>query len=142
MSDFRKKVWYAPNKKEAYGDAEIKAVVLEELKSYFRPELLNRIDEVVVFHGLDEKQIKQIAKIQLAKLTSRLQKMDLNLQIDDNALEFLAKIGFEPVYGARPLKRTIQQDLENPLAKAILAGNYQPGQTIMVSSDGNKLTFN
>ncbi|MBY0378856.1 MAG: AAA family ATPase, partial [Burkholderiales bacterium] len=120
---------------------EIKAVVLEELKSYFRPELLNRIDEIVVFHGLDEQQIKQIAKIQLAKLTNRLQKMGLNLQIDEKALEFLAKIGFEPVYGARPLKRAIQQDIENPLAKAILAGNYQPGQTIMVSSDENKLTF-
>ncbi|MFN8770349.1 MAG: ATP-dependent chaperone ClpB [Neisseriaceae bacterium] len=121
---------------------EIKSVVLEEIKSYFRPEFINRIDDVVVFHGLDEKQIKQIAQIQLNKLITRLRKLDLNLQVDDSALEFLSKVGFEPVYGARPLKRAIQQDLENPLAKAILAGDYLPGQTLMVSSDGYKLTFN
>jgi ATP-dependent Clp protease ATP-binding subunit ClpB len=121
--------------------AELKAVVLDDLKNYFRPEFINRVDEVVVFHGLDEKQIAKIAKIQLTKLIDRLAKLDLNLQVDNSALEFLAKIGFEPVYGARPLKRAIQQGLENPLAKAILEGKYIPGQTIVVTSDGCCLSF-
>ena len=120
---------------------EIKAAVLEDLKSYFRPEFVNRIDEIVVFHALDKVQIKKIAGIQLAKLISRLQKLDLNLQIDDEALDLLADVGFDPVYGARPLKRAIQQEVENPLAKAILSGKYQAEQTILVSVSNNKLVF-
>ena len=86
-------------------------------------------------------QIKKIAGIQLAKLISRLQKLDLNLQIDDEALDLLADVGFDPVYGARPLKRAIQQEVENPLAKAILSGKYQAEQTILVSVSNNKLVF-
>ncbi len=121
--------------------AEVKAVVMEDLKAYFRPEFVNRIDEIVVFHGLDEAQIRQIAKIQLLKLIKQLGKLDLSLQIDDAGIDLLAKAGFDPVYGARPLKRAIQHSLENPLAKAILSGTYQAGQTIMVSVKDGELAF-
>ncbi len=120
---------------------DIKLVVMEDLKSYFRPEFINRIDEIVVFHGLDKEQIKQIAKIQLAELGKRLAKVGLNWQISEEALSLLAEAGFDPVYGARPLKRAIQQELENPLAKSILAGNYMAGQTIVVEVENGKIIF-
>ncbi len=120
---------------------DIKMVVMEELKNYFRPEFVNRIDEIVVFHGLDKEQIKQIAKIQLDKLATRLAKLDIKWQITDEVLDFLAQVGFDPVYGARPLKRAIQQELENPLAKAILAGKYSPGQVIKIKIKEGKIVF-
>ena len=120
----------------------IKATVMEELKSYFRPEFVNRIDDVVVFHGLDSTQIVQIARIQLQILQKRLTKMDLSCQITEEALQYLAQVGFDPVYGARPLKRAIQHEIENPLAKAILAGNYQVGQTILIDMKDDKIIFN
>ncbi len=119
----------------------IKEVVMEEVKSYFRPELINRIDEVVVFHGLDEKHIHSIARIQLKTLEKRLEKMELHLQISEEALDELVKTGFDPVYGARPLKRAIQSEIENPLAKAILAGKYLPKSTIMVEARDGKIVF-
>lgn len=112
----------------------IKATVMEELKHYFRPEFVNRVDEVVVFHGLDQAQIRKIAQIQLARLQQRLAKMELHLQISDTALDLLATVGFDQVYGARPLKRAIQQYVENPLATALLNGHYLPQQTIMVDT--------
>jgi ATP-dependent Clp protease ATP-binding subunit ClpB len=115
---------------------------MEELKSFFRPEFVNRVDEVVVFHGLDQDNIRQIARIQLAILEKRLAKMQLNLQITGEALDLLAEVGFDPVYGARPLKRAIQQQIENPLAKAILNGKYLPEQTILVEIQDNKIIFN
>ncbi|XLM21994.1 AAA family ATPase, partial [Chromobacterium piscinae] len=108
----------------------IKLAVMAEVKTQFRPEFINRIDEVVVFHGLDEKHIQSIARIQLKSLENRLAKLDLNLQISDEALALLSEAGFDPVYGARPLKRAIQSELENPLAKAILAGKYPPKATV------------
>ena len=119
----------------------IKATVMEELKNYFRPEFVNRVDEVVVFHGLDQKQIRQIAKIQLKRLEQRLAKMDLNLQVSSEALDLLSEVGFDPVYGARPLKRAIQQHIENPLAKAILNGKYLPEQTILVEAREATIVF-
>ncbi len=119
----------------------IKSTVMEELKSYFRPEFVNRIDEVVVFHGLNQEQISQIARIQLRILEKRLAKLELHLQVSDSALELLAQVGFDPVYGARPLKRAIQQELENPLAKAILTGKYLPGQTILVEAKDSQIVF-
>lgn len=121
---------------------DIKLVVMEDIKSYFKPEFINRIDEIVVFHGLDKEQIKQIAKIQLSNLANRLAKLDINWQISDEALSHIANAGFDPVYGARPLKRAIQQELENPLAKDILAGKYTVGQTILVEFKDNKIVFN
>ncbi|HVZ44368.1 MAG TPA: ATP-dependent chaperone ClpB [Ramlibacter sp.] len=114
---------------------DVKEKVWDELKSHFRPEFLNRIDETVVFHGLDAKHIEKIARIQLTVLEQRLAKMDLQLQVSPAALEELAKVGFDPVFGARPLKRAIQQRIENPLAKLILEGRFPPKSTIPVEVD-------
>jgi len=119
----------------------IKLAVMAEVKSYFRPEFINRIDEVVVFHALDEKHIKSIAAIQLQYLTKRLAAMDMGLDVSDAALAELATAGFDPVYGARPLKRAIQAELENPLAKEILAGRFAPKDTIKVDFSGGRMVF-
>ncbi len=117
-------------------DAEdIKDAVWGELKNHFRPEFLNRIDETVVFHGLNAEHIANIAKIQLKVLTERLAKMELNLQVSDAALAELAKVGFDPVFGARPLKRAIQQRIENPLSRLILEGKFAPKSEIPVHVD-------
>ena len=117
-------------------DAEdIKEAVWGELKGHFRPEFLNRIDETVVFHGLDAKHIEAIARIQLRLLESRLAKMDLTLQVSPAAMGELAKVGFDPVFGARPLKRAIQQRIEKPLSKLLLEGRYPPKSVIPVDVD-------
>ena len=113
----------------------IKMAVMAEVKSYFRPEFINRIDEVVVFHALDEKHIAGIARIQLGYLKKRLGQLEMGLVVDDSALAELAQAGFDPVFGARPLKRAIQQQIENPLAKAILEGKFAARDTIRVSCD-------
>jgi ATP-dependent Clp protease ATP-binding subunit ClpB len=114
---------------------DIKEAVWDELKNHFRPEFLNRIDETVVFHGLDAGHIAQIAAIQLRVLEQRLAKMDLKLEVSPAALEELAKVGFDPVFGARPLKRAIQQRIENPLSKLILEGRFPPKSVIPVDVD-------
>jgi ATP-dependent Clp protease ATP-binding subunit ClpB len=115
--------------------AEVKDAVWEELKNHFRPEFLNRIDETVVFHALDAKNIQAIAGIQLKTLMQRMAKMDLDLQVSDAALAELAKVGFDPVFGARPLKRAIQQRIENPLSTLLLQGKFLPKSVIAVSVD-------
>ena len=114
---------------------DVKDAVWDELKNHFRPEFLNRIDETVVFHGLDASHIARIARIQLATLERRLARMDLTLQVSEAALEELAKVGFDPVFGARPLKRAIQQRIENPLSRQILEGRYPPKSVIPVEVD-------
>ena len=114
---------------------EIKEAVWGELKLNFRPEFLNRIDETVVFHGLDAANIASIAKIQLRLLQQRLEKMDLEMVVTDAALAELAKVGFDPVFGARPLKRAIQQRIENPLSRLLLEGKFPPKSRIEVSVD-------
>ena len=114
---------------------DIKDAVWDELKSHFRPEFLNRIDETVVFHALDAEHIASIAGIQLKILASRLTKMDLTLDVSPAALAELAKVGFDPVFGARPLKRAIQQRIENPLSKLLLEGKFLPKDTIAVNVD-------
>ena len=114
---------------------DIKDAVWDELKSHFRPEFLNRIDETVVFHALDAEHIASIAGIQLKILSARLAKMDLTLDVSPAALAELAKVGFDPVFGARPLKRAIQQRIENPLSKLLLEGKFLPKDTIAVSVD-------
>ena len=119
----------------------VKLAVMGEVKSHFRPEFINRIDEVVVFHALGEDQIKSIARIQLQVLKARLAKMEYGLDVSESAVVELAKAGFDPVYGARPLKRAIQSELENPLAKAILEGRFSPRDSIRVDYRGSKMTF-
>jgi ATP-dependent Clp protease ATP-binding subunit ClpB len=120
----------------------IKLAVMGEVKSYFRPEFINRIDEVVVFHGLGEAHVKSITAIQLQSLAKRLKAMDMELAVTDAALAEIANAGFDPVYGARPLKRAIQAEIENPLAKDILAGNFAAKDTIQVDVQGGRLVFN
>ncbi len=119
----------------------VKIAVMAEVKSSFRPEFVNRIDEIVVFHPLDEAQIASIARIQLKSLETRLAKLEIRLEIDDDAIKAVAAAGFDPVYGARPLKRAIQQQIENPLAKEILGGRYAAGDTIRVASSGGEIAF-
>jgi ATP-dependent Clp protease ATP-binding subunit ClpB len=119
----------------------IKLAVMAEVKAHFRPEFVNRIDELVVFHALGQDHIRSIARIQLKRLEQRLAKLDISLQVDDSALTLIADAGFDPVYGARPLKRAIQSEIENPLAKAILGGKYPPKSTVMVSAAGSGLKF-
>ncbi|MDP2144606.1 MAG: ATP-dependent chaperone ClpB [Gallionella sp.] len=119
----------------------IKLAVMGEVKTYFRPEFINRIDEVVVFHALDEKNIKSIARIQLQYLEKRLAAMEMKLEVSDAALAEIADAGFDPVYGARPLKRAIQAQLENPLAKAILEGRFAAKDTIKVDCTGGIMKF-
>ena len=119
----------------------IKLAVLGEVKLHFRPEFINRIDEIVVFHALGEAQIAAIAKIQLARLEKRLAAMEIGLSISDEALAEIAKAGFDPVYGARPLKRAIQQELENPLSKALLEGKFAAKDTIKVGLKNGAITF-
>ncbi|MEW6762693.1 MAG: ATP-dependent chaperone ClpB [Pseudomonadota bacterium] len=121
--------------------AVVKLAVMAEVRGHFRPEFINRIDEIVVFHALDEKNIGAIAKIQLHGLEERLAKMEMQLDIDDEALQKIAEAGFDPVYGARPLKRAIQQQIENPLSKAILSGRFGPKDTIPVRVRGGQLVF-
>jgi ATP-dependent Clp protease ATP-binding subunit ClpB len=120
----------------------IKTAVLGEVKTQFRPEFVNRIDEIVVFHALQESQIKDIARIQLKYLEARLAKLDIKLEVTDSALKRLAEAGFDPVYGARPLKRAIQAGIENPLAKDILEGKYTAKDTVRVEAKpGGGLAF-
>ena len=129
---------------EMSGEADYdktKAAVMELVGQEFRPEFINRIDESVVFHALSEAQIADIASIQIAHLKARLKAQDIQLELDADALTHLAKAGFDPVYGARPLKRTIQQQLENPLAQALLKGEFKPGENIKASLEAGDLVF-
>ncbi|MBX3630388.1 MAG: ATP-dependent chaperone ClpB [Nitrosomonas sp.] len=119
----------------------IKDAVMDEVKRYFRPEFVNRIDEVVVFHALDQKHIKSIAQIQLQYLEKRLAALDMYLRVSDAALAELSRAGFDPVFGARPLKRAIQAQIENPLAKEILEGHFAAKDTIVVDCDHGQVRF-
>jgi ATP-dependent Clp protease ATP-binding subunit ClpB len=119
----------------------IKLAVMAEVKTSFKPEFINRIDEIVVFHALSEKNIEQIAKIQLKALETKLAKLEIRLDVTPAALAEVAKAGFDPVYGARPLKRTIQQQIENPLAKEILAGKFAAGDTVRVTERNGAISF-
>lgn len=118
---------------------EMKAQVMEHVGMHFRPEFINRLDDIVVFHSLKREHIADIAKIQLHKLAKRLDQQDIDLVISDEALQLIAEQGFDPVYGARPLKRTIQNLLENPLAEAILSGKYLSGSKIIVNEENGDL---
>jgi len=128
------------------GDSEeqytqMKASVMGVVQAHFRPEFINRLDEIVVFRALDKTQIRQIARIQIDYLGKRLAERQLALKVSDKALDLIGNVGFDPVYEARPLKRAIQQQLENPLAKEILEGRFQPGDTVAVDAQGGHLVF-
>ncbi|WP_018990166.1 ATP-dependent chaperone ClpB [Aromatoleum toluclasticum] len=119
----------------------IKLAVMAEVKTFFRPEFINRIDEVVVFHALDARHIASIARIQLQYLEKRLARLDMALEVTDEALGEMAEAGFDPVFGARPLKRAIQERIENPLARAILEGQFAAKDKILVGVEGGRITF-
>ena len=119
----------------------IREAVWGEVKAHFRPEFLNRIDETVVFHALDQANIREIAKIQLKLLEARLEKMEMKLEVSDEALAEIAKVGFDPVFGARPLKRAIQHRIENPVAKLILQGRFGPKDVVPVDVRDGQFEF-
>ncbi|MBK6333578.1 MAG: ATP-dependent chaperone ClpB [Thermomonas sp.] len=124
---------------EAY--TQMKAAVMGVVQAHFRPEFINRLDDIVVFHPLDKAQIKSIARIQLRGLEKRLGERGIRIELSDAAYELLGNVGFDPVYGARPLKRAIQQQLENPLAQAILSAAFGSGDVVRVEADGGRLVF-
>ena len=119
----------------------IREAVWGEVKAHFRPEFLNRIDETVVFHALDEANIKAIARIQLKLLEARLEKMEMKLEVSEEAVSEIAKVGFDPVFGARPLKRAIQARIENPVAKLILQGRFGPKDVVPVDVRDGQFEF-
>ena len=126
---------------EGASDEDVRLTVMNAVSQHFRPEFINRIDELVVFHSLKKSQIRGIADIQLDRLRSRLSERDIGLKVDDQAFDILIDAGFDPVYGARPLKRAIQQQVENPLAQQILAGQFTAGDTILISAENGQLDF-
>ncbi|WP_106475597.1 ATP-dependent chaperone ClpB [Phytohalomonas tamaricis] len=130
---------FASQGEESYD--KMKAAVMDVVSQHFRPELINRIDELVVFHPLGQEQIQHIASIQLDRLRTRLKERDMAIEISDDAMAQLAVVGFDPVYGARPLKRAIQSRLENPLAQDLLSGRFGPGDTIKVTAAEGRLAF-
>jgi ATP-dependent Clp protease ATP-binding subunit ClpB len=119
----------------------MKDAVMGVVGKHFRPEFINRIDEIVVFHPLDKEQIKQIAKIQINRLRTRLAEREYGISVTDEAMDYLSTAGYDPVYGARPLKRSIQQYVENPLAQEILAGKFIPGDTIQIGLKNGNIVF-
>ena len=130
------------NKEPGEADYEqMKQQILTVVGGHFRPEFINRIDEVVVFHPLGKEQLHGIAQIQLGLLQKRLAERDLQLQVAEPVLDKICEAGFDPVYGARPLKRAIQNLLENPLAQDVLAGKFVPGDIIKAELDGELIVF-
>ena len=123
------------------GKDAIRSAVMAQVREHFRPEFVNRIDEIVVFNALGESAIKDIAKIQLKKLAARVEAQDIKLAVNDEALAEIAKVGFDPLYGARPLKRAIQDHIENGLSRLLLAGSVKPGDTVTVGAKGDEFTF-
>jgi ATP-dependent Clp protease ATP-binding subunit ClpB len=121
----------------------MKAAVLDEMRRQFRPEFLNRVDEIIVFHALSEEHLKKIVDIQLQRLRHRLEERHITLELTDAAREHLVRVGFDPAYGARPLKRTIQKEIETALGRLLLEGKVRDGQVVLVDYDGRKeaLTF-
>ena len=121
---------------------QMKALVMEKVSAHFRPEFINRVDDIVVFHALAEEHVRAIADIQIEILRGRLQQQNIKFNIDDIALDMVGKSGFDPVYGARPLKRAIQTMIENPLAQRLLAGEFGSGDIVSVSVKDDSLVFN
>jgi len=121
--------------------AEVRARVMESLRTTFRPEFLNRVDEVVIFNGLTERQLMEIVELETAILAKRLAERKITLDLSPNAKALLAKEGFDPVYGARPVKRTIQRLVVDPLAQKVLAGEFKEGDTVFVDAANGEMQF-
>ena len=119
----------------------VKNAVMDVVGKHFRPEFLNRIDEIVVFHPLAAAQVRGIAEIQMQLLQKRLDDLDLHLHLGEGVLDKISDLGFDPVYGARPLKRAIQQWIENPLSQKVLGGSYAPGDGINVDVENDEIVF-
>jgi len=122
--------------------AEMRKLVTEAMRSHFRPEFLNRIDEFVIFHALRKEELRKIVKLQMARVQERLQERKISLKLSDAAIDFITEVGYEPMYGARPLKRAIQREIENPVSRSILKGDFSDGDVIFVDADGDRLSFN
>jgi ATP-dependent Clp protease ATP-binding subunit ClpB len=120
---------------------EMRRRVMEAMRNSFRPEFLNRIDEIIIFHALQRGELRQIVQLQVARLAQRLSDRKMSLKLSDAALDFLAEVGYDPVFGARPLKRAIQRELETQIAKAILRGEFNDGDTIFVDVENERLSF-
>jgi ATP-dependent Clp protease ATP-binding subunit ClpB len=120
---------------------EMRSRVMDAMRGNFRPEFLNRIDEVVIFHSLQKHQLRQIVELQLGRLAQRLADRKMSIQLSEGAIDFLADVGYDPVYGARPLKRAIQRELETQIAKAILRAEFNDGDTIFVDVENERLSF-
>ena len=133
--------FYASGKTTAKGRADLETRVRNELKAHFRPEFLNRVDDIILFHSLDEAQIGRIVDIQLQGLGKRLATQNLTLELDVPAKQWLAREGYDPQFGARPLKRAIQERLLDPLAMKLLDGEFKPGDSIRVTAGGEDLVF-
>ena len=119
----------------------VKDAVMKEVRDHFRPEFVNRIDEIVVFNALDDTAIRSIAKIQIDRLAQRMQAQSIGLDVTDDALDEIAKVGFDPLFGARPLKRAVQEYIENPVARLLLQGKCAPNDVIAVNAVGDKFDF-
>jgi ATP-dependent Clp protease ATP-binding subunit ClpB len=122
-------------------EKQVREAVLQELRLHFKPEFLNRIDDIVIFHQLSREQVAKIIEVQLERLRAMLADRNVTLELDDSAKELLMREGYDPTYGARPLKRAIQSYIQNPLAVKLLQGEILPGQTVRVSANGDKLEF-
>ena len=122
-------------------EKQMREGVIQELRLHFKPEFLNRIDDIVIFHQLSREQITQIIDVQLERLRQMLQERNITLVLDESARQLLAREGYDPQYGARPLKRAIQTLIQNPLAVKLLRGEIVPGQTITASADGDQMKF-
>ncbi|MBD0270226.1 MAG: AAA family ATPase, partial [Cyanobacteria bacterium Co-bin8] len=120
---------------------EMRSRVLEALRANFRPEFLNRVDEMIIFHALKKSELREIVKLQVKRLEQRLSDRKMAVRLSESALDFLAEVGYDPVYGARPLKRAIQRELETQIAKAILRGEFGEGDTIFVDVENERLSF-
>jgi ATP-dependent Clp protease ATP-binding subunit ClpB len=133
--------YYSQGKLGSRDQAAMEKLVRTELRSHFRPEFLNRVDDTIIFHSLDEKQLLEIVDIQLRRLEERLSQQHISLQVDSSVRRVIAREGYDPQFGARPLKRTIQDLLLDPLATKLLAGEFQPGDCVKVSAEKGALEF-
>ncbi|HHY03641.1 MAG TPA: ATP-dependent Clp protease ATP-binding subunit, partial [Thermoanaerobacterales bacterium] len=132
---------FTPEQDEKESHDDMKEKVIDELKRTFRPEFLNRIDEIIVFHALNEEHIRQIVSLMINEVNDRLKENEINIEVTDKAKDLLAKKGFDPMFGARPLRRAIQKMVEDRLSEELLKGNISKGDTVLIDEQDGELTF-